>query len=97
MADTKVLRDRLDEQLREIREKLRAIEIVEAMSTELGVNGAVAPRSPSAEVRASGRSIMEMCKVIALADHTKQWNVSTMTPEVQRAGRVDASKPNVTT
>lgn len=97
MADTKVLRQRLDEQLRQIQEKLRAIDIVEAMSSELGINGAVAPRSLPSLMPSSGRTIKETCKAIALADHTKRWNVSSMTPEVQRAGRTDANKANVTT
>ena len=97
MADTKVLRQRLEEQLRQIQEKLRAIDIVEAMSSELGVNGSEPAKVVVRLAPVSSRSIVETCKAIAVADPVKHWNVATMTPEVQRAGRTDASRANVTT
>lgn len=103
-----MLRQRLEEQRRQIDEKLKAIDIVEAMAGELGVNGSVAPASaPTAPLLeppprfvpgpSFSGTIMEAVKRIALGDPVREWSVVTMTPEVQRYGRSDAVKPNVTT
>lgn len=102
MADTRILRQRLDEQLKQLQEKIRAIDLVEAMSAELGIGGngseagarldrfATAPSSAT-------KTISNTVKAIALGDPARQWTVATMTPEAQRSGRPDATRTNVTT
>lgn len=96
VADTRVLRQKLQDQLQQIQEKLRALDIVDAMSAELGVNGTQGALPPSL-LLPSGKTIQKTCRELALKDPTKHWTVATMTPEVQRNGRPDANRANVTT
>jgi len=96
MADTQVLRQKLEAQLRDIQEKLRAVALVEAMSAEISGNGAMPPRRTMTQT-ASGKTIKETVRLIALANPTQEWTALTMTPEVERQGRKDATRANVTT
>lgn len=108
MADTRVLKERLKTQIAALEEKLRAVELVEQLSVDLGVNGEGQVQSPTTHsvvvedtpVVAAGErpTVIDLCRRIALAHHDiTEWTVGKMVPLVHSLGRPDAERTNVAT
>ncbi|HEV8662886.1 MAG TPA: hypothetical protein VGT06_07100 [Candidatus Methylomirabilis sp.] len=94
MADTRALRSRLEEEIRRLQEKLRAVELVEQMAADWDQTGSRRSRKRRGE--SDRRTIQELCKEIAL-ESDRKWTIADMTPVVQARGRPDATRANVST
>jgi len=94
MADTKVLRRRIEEQIRLLQEKLRAIELVEEMSREIGRNEDKPSISVSTDSTMRDMSVAEACKNL-LFESGKAWTVTSVWDEVKKRGKHGATREAV--
>lgn len=104
MADTEVLRKRLESriadlhaQLADAEADLKAVDRVEKIEASLERGPQIVRADPSVKVRLK-KTVIDLCREIASsALPTMEWTVSSMTPEVHRLGRPDATRDNVAT
>ncbi len=97
MADTKALRRRIEEQIRALQEKIRAVELVEQVAAELGIDGERPSRAlvdPSEDATFTDHSIAEACKLIVL-ESDKAWTAIDVLKEIRGRGKSGATREAV--
>ncbi len=97
MADTKAIRRRIEEQIRALQDKLRAVELVEQAAAELGVDGerpSKALMKPSTDGTFADHSIAEACKHIVI-ESDKTWTAINVLEEIKRRGKPGATREAV--
>lgn len=97
MADTKALRRRIEEQIRALQDKLRAVELVEQAAAELGIDGerpSKALMEPSTDATFADYSIAEACKRIVV-ESDKAWTAIHVLEEIRRRGKPGATREAV--
>ena len=97
MADTKALRHRIEEQIRALQEKLRAVELVEQVAAELGIDGGRPSRAlveASTDTTFADHSIAEACKLIVLESY-KAWTATDVLEEIRGRGKSGATREAV--
>ncbi len=97
MADTKALRHRIEEQIKSLQEKLHAIDLVEQMSKELGVDGEKLkqPSGGWVPISFANRSVAEACKLLVAESEDKTWTVAEVLKVVQSRGIPAATRQAV--
>lgn len=92
MADLRVLRRKIETQIRQLEEQLRALELVERAARELDGKG----RGRRSRGVRSG-TVIEACQNVALESPMKEWTTQTMLEAVRARGVTDANRENVST
>lgn len=97
MADTKTLRLRIEEQIRTLQEKLRAIDRVEQMAAELGIDRerpSKASETSPTDATFADHSIAEACKLIVF-ESARDRTAADVLEEVRRRGKAQATREAV--
>src|SRR5687768_4730826 len=93
MADLRIMRRKLEEQIHQLQERLRALELVEQTAREL--NGQD-PSSRHVRAHRNG-TIMDACRQIIQESSKTEWRAAEMLEEVERRGLSEANRENIST